>query len=103
MKNPDRDKVSRLVELPNIGSKLARTLELIGIDHPKKLIGKDPYELYVRLCAKTGERHDPCVLDVFISVVRFMEGGDALPWWSFTGERKSRLACAKPPVRKRPK
>ena len=88
MKNPDRKTVSRLVELPNIGNAMANDLQLIGIDHPKKLIGKEPFELYKKLCMVSGKKHDPCVIDVFMSVVHFMEGGDPLPWWSFTDERK---------------
>lgn len=88
MKNPDRETVSRLDELPNIGKAMARDLRLIGIDHPRKLIGKDPFDLYKMLCEKRGKSQDPCVIDVFMSVVHFMEGGDPLPWWSFTGERK---------------
>ncbi|MDA3865062.1 MAG: helix-hairpin-helix domain-containing protein [Deltaproteobacteria bacterium] len=90
MKNPDRDKVSRLVALPNIGKAIASDLHLIGIDHPKKLIGKDPFKMHEDLCAITGKKHDPCVIDVFMSVVHFMEGGEPLPWWSFTQERKEK-------------
>ena len=92
MKNPDRETVSRLDELPNIGKAMANDLHLISIDHPKKLIGKKPFNLYETLCAKSGERHDPCVIYVFMSVVHFMEGGDPLPWWSFTDERKRLIA-----------
>ena len=88
MKNPDRKTVSRLDALPNIGKAMADKLQLIGIDHPKKLIGKEPFELYEELCKATGKRYDPCVIDVFMSVVHFMEGGDPLPWWAFTDERK---------------
>jgi len=88
MKNPDRNTVSRLEDLPNIGKAMAGDLRLIGIDHPKKLIGKDPLKLYDKLCIATGARHDPCVIDVFMSVVNFMEGGDPLPWWAFTEKRK---------------
>jgi hypothetical protein len=88
MKNPDRESVSRLEELPNIGKAIAGDLRLIGIDHPAKLIGKDPFKLYEKLNSATGKRQDPCVIDVFMSAVHFMEGGDALPWWSFTDERK---------------
>ena len=88
MKNPDRKTVSRLEELPNIGRAMAADLRLIGIHRPADLIGKDPFKLYETLCTITGRRHDPCVIDVFMSVVRFMEGGDALPWWSFSEERK---------------
>ena len=88
MKNPDRETISRLDELPNVGKVLAEELQLVGIDHPKKLIGKEPFELYEALCAISGKKYDPCVIDVFMSVVYFMEGGDSLPWWSFTDERK---------------
>jgi hypothetical protein len=90
MKNPDRETVSRLDALPNIGKAMVDNLLLIGIDHPKKLIGKEPFELYEALCKATGNRHDPCVIDVFMSVVHFMEGGDPLPWWSFSDERKKK-------------
>ncbi|MDZ7699383.1 MAG: helix-hairpin-helix domain-containing protein [Deltaproteobacteria bacterium] len=88
MKNPDRDSVSRLDALPNIGKKIASALHLMGIDHPKQLIGMEPFKMYEDLCIRTGQRHDPCVIDVFMSAVHFMEGGDPLPWWSFTPERK---------------
>ncbi len=92
MKNPDRETVSRLQELPNIGNAMADDLQLIGIDHPTKLIGKKPFELYEELCTRSGKKYDPCVIDVFMSVIHFMEGGDPLPWWSFTDERKKHIA-----------
>lgn len=95
MKNPDRKTVSRLEELPNIGKSIAADLESIGVDHPGKLAGKDPFELYEALCARTGKRVDPCVIDVFMAAVRFMEGGEPLPWWLFTGERKRLVAQQK--------
>ena len=88
MKNPDRETVSRLEGLPNIGKAMAEDLQLIGVDHPKKLAGKDALELYEALCARTGKRQDRCVIDVFMSVIDFMEGGEPQPWWAFTKERK---------------
>ena len=66
MKNPDRKTVSQLDALPNIGKAIAYDLQLIGIDHPGKLIGKEAFALYEKLCAKSGKRHDPCVIDVFM-------------------------------------
>jgi hypothetical protein len=92
MKNPDRETISQLVELPNIGKAMANALQSIGIDHPKKLIGKDPFELYEALCAKRGKRSDPCVIDVFMSVIHFMGGGEPLPWWFFTDQRKEKMS-----------
>ncbi|MBU0946675.1 MAG: helix-hairpin-helix domain-containing protein [Proteobacteria bacterium] len=92
MKNPDREQVTRLDELPNIGKAMAASLQLIGIDHPRKLIGKEAVELYKELCARSGKKQDPCVLDVFMAAIHFMEGGEPLPWWSFTDKRKKRLS-----------
>ncbi len=92
MKNPNRETVSRLEDLPNIGKASASDLHLIGIDHPKDLIGKEPFDMYERLCSITGTRHDPCVIDVFMSVIHFMECGESLPWWSFTESRKNKMS-----------
>jgi len=88
MKNPDRATILLLEELPNIGKAMARDLNLVGIKHPCELIGSDAFDLYEKLCSISRERHDPCVIDVFMSVIHFMEGGEALPWWSFTAKRK---------------
>jgi len=92
MKNPDRDTVSQLTKLPNIGKAIAETLNIIGIDHPQKLIGKDAFELHDELFKITGKKYDPCVIDVFMSAIHFMEGGEPLPWWSFTEKRKKHLS-----------
>ena len=81
----------RLEDLPNIGKAIARDLRRVGIREPSELPGRDPYELYQALERVTGQRQDPCLLDVFISVVRFMEGGPPHPWWFFTSERKQNL------------
>lgn len=93
--NPDkvvRKKVSRLTDLPNIGKAGAADLMLLGISQPIQLIGLCPYQMYQRLCAETMAGHDLCVLDVFISITRFMNGEAPKPWWHFTAERKQRLA-----------
>ncbi|MGA9116705.1 MAG: helix-hairpin-helix domain-containing protein, partial [Bacteroidota bacterium] len=84
----------RLEELPNIGPSIAGDLRLIGIRRPENLRGRNPYVMYEDLCSATGLRQDPCVLDVFISAVRFMEGAPARPWWAYTKERKRALAGA---------
>jgi Pathogenicity locus len=86
-----RERVARLTDLPNIGVSLAGDLQMLGIDRPEQLRGCDPYAMYESLCAITRIRHDPCVLDVFISVTRFMDGEPAAVWWQFTEERKQTL------------
>ena len=77
-----------LEQLPNIGPALAADLRLIGIHEPRQLRGKDAFVLYQKLCAATGQRHDPCVLDTFMAAVDFMAGAAAAPWWKYTAQRK---------------
>lgn len=79
----------RLEQLPNIGPSLAADLRLIGIAKPRDLRGKDAFVLYQNLCAATGQRQDPCVLDTFMAVTDFMRGAPAAPWWSYTAQRKA--------------
>ncbi|ACU89469.1 helix-hairpin-helix domain-containing protein [Desulfomicrobium baculatum] len=83
-----RDRLLALTDLPNIGPAMARDLQLLGFEHPGQLAGQNPQALYDRLSALTGVRQDPCVLDVFVSVTRFMDGEEARPWWHYTPERK---------------
>jgi hypothetical protein len=79
-----------LRQLPNIGPAMIGDFHALGITRPAQLAGQDPHLLYRRLCEITGTRHDPCVLDTFISAVRFMDGEAPRPWWHYTAERKRR-------------
>jgi hypothetical protein len=83
-----RTRIVSLTDLPNIGKASAKDLCLLGIHKPSQLVGKCPFEMFEELCQKTGVRHDPCVIDVFMSVTRFMTGEEPLPWWMYTEERK---------------
>ena len=78
-----------LEQLPNIGPALAADLRLIGIHEPRQLRGKDAFVLYQSLCAATGQRQDPCVLDTFMAAVDFMAGSAPAPWWTYTPQRKA--------------
>lgn len=87
----DRNRLTCLTDLPNVGPAMAADLELLGVHEPSQLRDRDPYEMYDSLCRIMGTRMDPCVIDLFVSVTRFMCGGDARPWWEFTDERKRTL------------
>ncbi|PIE44936.1 MAG: mitomycin resistance protein [Gammaproteobacteria bacterium] len=95
MKHLDKETVSRLEDLPNIGPAIANQLRLIGIDYPKQLIGKDPLQLYDQLCMLSEVQQDPCIVDTFMAVVHFMESGEVLPWWVFTDQRKAIIKTKK--------
>jgi hypothetical protein len=100
-KHGDRSQFTELEQVPNVGPAIAADLRLLGVARPQDLLGRDPYTMYEELCRKTKQRHDSCLLDVFISAVRFMGGAPAKPWWAYTAERKQHLlARAVTPSRK---
>lgn len=78
-----------LQAIPNVGPSIAADLRRMGIDSPDQLKGQDGYELYRRLCAKDRTRHDPCVVDVMLAAVHFMDTGESKKWWEFTAQRKT--------------
>jgi len=87
-----RNEIENLQDIPNVGKAIEKNLVLLGITKPIELIGKDPYQMYSHLCDVTCRPHDPCIIDVFISAVRYMEGAPPKKWWEYTRERKQRLA-----------
>ena len=88
MKAKSAAEAKKFEDIPNVGPRMAEDFRLLGFTSPEQLIGKDPLQLYERLNRKTGQRHDPCVLDTFMAVTDFMNGGKAKPWWKFTTARK---------------
>jgi hypothetical protein len=94
LKAKDAASAHVLEAIPNVGKSIANDLRLLGITRPAQLVGRDPNSLYRKLCVKTGTRQDPCVLDTFVSAVRFMEGAPALPWWHYSAERKMKVGAA---------
>ncbi|MBN2578596.1 MAG: helix-hairpin-helix domain-containing protein [Pirellulales bacterium] len=100
MKCISLNQCTRLEQLPNVGPAIAADLRRIGILRPGDLKRRDPYAMYEKLCQVTRKRQDPCVLDVFISAVRFMGGAPARPWWAYTAQRKRELQNSAAKTRK---
>ena len=84
----DRKFLHKLTDLPNIGPSIAGDLQQLGIYCPYDLVGRDPYAMHAQLNTITNVQHDPCIIDVFISITRFMAGDAPRPWWDYTAERK---------------
>ena len=74
-KKVKRSHLTKLTDLPNIGKAAEADLIRLGIRMPHDLLG-----------------HDPCVIDVFLSIVDFINGGEPQDWWKFTAQRKAYLA-----------
>lgn len=86
-----RAEITDLEQIPNVGPATVADLRQLGVKRPADLVGRDPYAMYDQLCQRTKVRHDPCVIDVFLAAVRYMEGAAKKPWWSYTAERKREL------------
>ena len=84
--------MSTLTSIPNVGPAIARKLERLGVREPEDLRGQDADELFERLCALDGRRHDPCLLDTFHAAVDVADGKPARPWWEYSRERKAAAA-----------
>ena len=81
--------------IPNVGPAIARKLRALDVATVEDLRGRDPDELFKRLSAVDGRRHDPCLLDTFVAAVDYADGGPARPWWEYSRERKARAAGAR--------
>lgn len=76
----------------NVGPATVKDLARLGISTVRDLATQDAFDMYGRLCRITRQRHDPCVIDVFLSAVDQARGGKPRPWWHYTPQRKRRLA-----------
>jgi hypothetical protein len=85
-----------LKNMVSVGPATLRDFELLGVHDLDQLALCDPKELYERLCAITGVRHDPCCEDVFRAAVAQARNPD-LPaeerrWWYWSRKRRARKA-----------
>lgn len=87
-----RKNVASLRDIPNVGPRTEGDLHRIGITRPGQLIGKDGFKLYDKVCRKDGELHDPCLIDVFLAAVDYMEGAPKRGWWWYTPRRKRAMS-----------
>ena len=83
----------QLEDLISVGPAMRRDFELLGIRTVAQLARANPRRLYQRLCRSTGQRQDPCVLDVFQAAVA-QARNPRLPaekclWWYWSRKRKA--------------
>jgi hypothetical protein len=86
----------RLRDLVSVGPKIAQDFEMLGVHNAPQLARQDPDRLYEKLCSLTGQRQDPCVLDVFCAAVA-QARDPRLPteqcqWWYWSRRRKASVA-----------
>lgn len=81
-----------LADLISVGPAILRDFELLGVRTVAQLARQNPRQLYQRLERSTGQRQDPCVLDVFHAAVAQARNlrlpAEKCQWWYWSRERK---------------
>lgn len=83
----------QLGELVSIGPAMLRDLDLLQIRSVAQLARQNPRRMYERLSRITGQRQDPCVLDVFCAAVAQARHprlpAEKCQWWYWSKKRKT--------------
>ena len=81
-----------LADLVSVGPASLRDLKLLGILTMVQLAQCEPHDLYMRLCAITATKHDPCCEDVFSAAVAQARDpklpAEKKKWWYWSKIRK---------------
>lgn len=79
--------LKELQSIPGVGPSISKDLYNLGIHSVADLEGKNPEELYERLCIYQGKRIDRCVLYVFRCAVYYasekVPEPAKLKWWNW--------------------
>jgi len=82
-----RDSADDLQTIPGVGPSIARDLRDLDVRRVADLKGKDPEDLYDRLCLQRGVHQDRCLLYVFRCAVYFASTArpraEKLKWWNW--------------------
>jgi hypothetical protein len=81
-------------DLVSVGTAIERDFQMMGIRNVAQLAKQNPKKMYDKMCKLTGQRQDPCVLDVFEAAVA-QAVNPRLPaakcqWWYWSRMRKAR-------------
>jgi hypothetical protein len=84
-------------DLVSVGPAIARNFEMLQIRGVPQLARQNPQRMYDKLCSLTGQRQDPCVLDVFCAAVAQARDprlpAEQCQWWYWSRLRKARRAA----------
>ena len=83
----------QLIDLISVGPSIREDFAMLGITGVRQLAKANPKQLYDKLCRLTGERQDPCVLDVFTAAVAQAKDprlpAEQCQWWYWSRVRKA--------------
>ena len=79
--------LKELQQIPGVGPSIARDLLDLGIKRISDLRGRNPEQLYKKICALRGQHQDRCLLYVFRCAVYFASNRqpdlELLKWWNW--------------------
>jgi nucleotidyltransferase/DNA polymerase involved in DNA repair len=89
----EQKETRQLRELYSVGPATVRDLKTLGITRVEQLVGRDARKLYDRLGRLSGQRCDPCMMDVLSAAIAQAQDPN-LPkekrkWWYWSRIRKS--------------
>ncbi len=83
---------NELTLIPYVGDSIAGDFKSIGVNKISDLKGKNPDDLYLKICSRQGCRIDRCVLYVCRSAVYFAENKnpdpEKLKWWNWKDNKE---------------
>lgn len=86
----DKD-LKELQIIPGVGKNIAQFFLRIGLKNVSDFKGKDPEELYFRICENQGYQIDSCVLYICRSAVYFannkIHDPKKLKWWNWKDKK----------------
>jgi hypothetical protein len=84
----------QLGDLISIGPAMLRDFQMLGIRSVAQLAKQNPKTMYLKLQRLTGQRQDPCVLDVFHAAVAQARNprlpAEKCQWWYWSRQRKDK-------------
>ena len=82
--------LKELQQIPGVGKSISQDFYNIGIKKITDLKGKDPEDLYLKICAREGRQIDRCLLYVCRSSVYYAShkkhDPEKLKWWNWKDE-----------------
>ncbi len=81
--------IKQLNDLRNVGNETIEGLHLLNIYTVDELAKKDPTVLFHELEERTHRRQNPCVWDVFASIIHEAAHSEPTDWWEWTARRKA--------------
>jgi len=87
-----RETPRQLADLISVGPAMLRDFAMLGVKNVAQLAKQNPQRMYARLGQRTGQRQDPCVLDVFCAAVAQAQNprlaAEQCQWWWWSRQRK---------------